>query len=92
MVYAKRGERLAWAYRRLAETVRFLRRIQILDYDIGAIRRYEEFKRRRLKVSKMDLQIAATALEVGAKVVTCNVRDFKLVPGLGVEDWSKNSD
>ena len=86
---AKRPDRLAWAYRNLAATIRFLSRIRILDYEETAIHRCEALKRLRLKVRKMDLQIAATALEHGATVVTRNVRDFKVVPGLIVEDWSK---
>jgi tRNA(fMet)-specific endonuclease VapC len=86
---AKSTERLAWAYRRLAANVRFLRHAQILDYDEAGMRRYEQLKRMRLKVRKMDLQIAATALQHGATVVTRNARDFNKVPGLTVEDWSK---
>jgi tRNA(fMet)-specific endonuclease VapC len=86
---AKSPERLAWAYRRLAANVRFLRHAQILDYDEAAIQRYEELKRMRLKVRKMDLQIAATALRHGGKVITRNTHDFNKVPGLFVEDWSK---
>ena len=86
---AKGTERLAWAYRRLAATIRFLRNAQILDFDEAAISRYQELKRRRLKTRKMDLQIAATALEHGGTVVTRNVRDFKVIPGLTIEDWSK---
>jgi tRNA(fMet)-specific endonuclease VapC len=85
---ANRPEKLAWAYRRLADTIRFLRQIQILDYDEAAIQRYEELKRLRLKVRKMDLQIAATALRHGGTIVTRNVGDFKRVPGVTVEDWS----
>jgi tRNA(fMet)-specific endonuclease VapC len=87
--HARSQERLAWAYRRLAMNVRFLRQLQILDYDEAAMDQYEELKRMRLKVRKMDLQIAATALRHGGRVVTRNVRDFKKVPGLTVEDWSK---
>lgn len=86
---AKRPERLAWAYRRLAATVRFLSRVQIVDFDERAIRRCEELKKLKLKVRKMDLRIAATALEREATVVTRNVRDFRQVPGLRIEDWSK---
>src|SRR5579862_8965015 len=55
---AKSPERLAWAYRRLAANVRFLRHAPILDYEEVAIQRYEELKRMRLKVRKMDLPIA----------------------------------
>jgi len=32
----------------------------------------------------MDLLIGATALEIGYSVVTVNLRNFKLIPGLDV--------
>ena len=67
---AKGPEKLAWAYQRLAANVRFLARVYILDFDEGAIRRYEALKRHRLKCRKMDLQIAATVLERRAILVT----------------------
>jgi tRNA(fMet)-specific endonuclease VapC len=43
----------------------------------------------RLKVRKMDLRIAATTLARNATVVTRNLRDFRQVPGLRIEAWSK---
>jgi tRNA(fMet)-specific endonuclease VapC len=46
-------------------------------------------KRRKLKLGKMDLRIAATVLERAAILVTRNVRDFQRVPGLRTEDWTK---
>lgn len=85
---AKRPDRLAWAYRRLAANVRFLAQIQVLDFDERAIQRYEDLRRLKLKVGKMDLRIAAIALEHGAILVTRNLRDFDLVPSLTIEDWS----
>src|SRR5436190_16727592 len=86
---AKGPERLAWAYRRLAATIRFLASVQIVDFDERAIQRYEQLKKLKLKVRKMDLRIAATVLERGAILVTRNLRDFQQVPGLRIEDWSK---
>jgi tRNA(fMet)-specific endonuclease VapC len=86
---AKTAERLAWAYRRLAGTVRFLNRVQIIDFDESAISRYEELKKLKLKIRKMDLRIAATVLERNATLVTRNRQDFQRVPGLRIEDWSK---
>lgn len=86
---AKSPERLAWAYRRLAQNVRFLARVQILEFDESAMRRYDDLRRQKLKVRRTDLEIAAVALEHQAIIVTANIRDFQRVPGLQVEDWSK---
>ena len=86
---AKKPARLIEAYRSLAENVRFLSQLRILDYDEPALSRYEELKRQKLNIGKFDLRIAAVALHHGAIMVTCNVRHFQRVPGLQLEDWSK---
>ena len=76
------------AYRRLADTTEALRHLAILPFTEPAIQRYEELWALKLNVGKMDLRIAAIALELGATVVTRNLRDFTRVPGLTCEDWS----
>jgi tRNA(fMet)-specific endonuclease VapC len=43
----------------------------------------------KIKVRKMDLRIAATVLDRDGVLVTHNGRDFRQVPGLRIEDWSK---
>jgi tRNA(fMet)-specific endonuclease VapC len=86
---AKRPDRLAWAYRRLAQNVRFLSRLQILDFDEAAIARYDDLRQQKSKIGRTDLQIAAVALQNDAILVTANLRDFKRIPGLRIEDWSK---
>jgi tRNA(fMet)-specific endonuclease VapC len=86
---AKGPEILEWAYRHLAATVRFLARIKIVDFDALAMQRYEQLKKLKLKVRKMDLRIAATVLERDGILVTRNLHDFRQVPGLRIEDWSK---
>lgn len=86
---ARRAEQLAQAYRELAKTVRFFAQLRILDYNESAIRRYEQLRRQKVKIRRMDLRIAATVLELPAILVTRNARDFKQVPGLQLEDWSK---
>ena len=37
----------------------------------------------------LDRMIAATALRYSMPVVTANVRDFRDIPGLQIEDWSQ---
>jgi len=86
---AKKPDRLVEAYRSLAENVRFLSQLRILDYDAPALSRYEELKKQKLNIGKFDLRIAAVALQHGAIVVTCNVRHFQRIPGLRVQDWSQ---
>ena len=63
--HAKRPERLAWAYRRLAATVRFLSRVQIVDFDEAAIQRCEQLKKRKVKVGTNDLRIARNGTRTG---------------------------
>src|SRR5260370_24291659 len=70
---AKRPERLAWAYRRLAATVRFLSQVQIVDFDESAIQRCEQMKKLKVKDGTLDLRIAAKVLERDAILVTLNV-------------------
>jgi tRNA(fMet)-specific endonuclease VapC len=86
---AKRPDKLARAYRELARSVRFLSCVQIIAYEEAAMHRYEELRKQKVKLRRMDLRIAATVLEQGAILVTRNTRDFKQVPGLQIEDWSK---
>jgi tRNA(fMet)-specific endonuclease VapC len=86
---ARTRSQLARAYYRLAESARFVGALQILPFTEPAIDRFEQLKARKLGVKSPDLRIAAIALEHQAMVVTRNVRDFQLVPGLVIEDWSR---
>jgi tRNA(fMet)-specific endonuclease VapC len=86
---AKKAPQLAAIYERMAKTVRFYAALPILSFTEQAIACYDDLKRRRIRIGKTDLRIAAIALEHDAVVVTRNSRDFKQVPGLTVEDWSK---
>jgi tRNA(fMet)-specific endonuclease VapC len=85
---AKRPERIAWAYRRLTDNIRFLARMQILTYDENAMQRFAQLRKQKIKIGRTDLGIAAMTLEHGATVVTENTRDFKQVPGLKIVSWS----
>jgi len=85
---AKNPAGLSRAYYKLAETVQTLADYSILLFNEPAIARYVALRSLKLKVGSMDLRIAAIVLEVGATLITRNLRDFRQVPGLMVEDWS----
>jgi tRNA(fMet)-specific endonuclease VapC len=85
----KKAPLLAAIYERMAKTVRFYATLPILSFSEPAIARYEDLKRLKIRIGKTDLRIAAIGLEHAAMVVTRNGRDFKQVPGLRIEDWSK---
>jgi tRNA(fMet)-specific endonuclease VapC len=81
--------RLANAYSRLTETVRYYATAQLVPFTEAAMDEVELLYKQKLNVRKNDLRIAAIARLAGATVITANVRDFGRVPGLVVEDWTQ---
>jgi tRNA(fMet)-specific endonuclease VapC len=85
---ARDDSRRAEVYRRMARIVENLSGWLILPFPLSAMSRHADLLRQRLNVGSNDLKIAAIALEMGARVVTRNARDFGRVLGLVCEDWS----
>lgn len=85
----KKTDELAKAYQHLTTAVSSLSQIPVLTFSVSAIHRAGALRKKRLNIGKMDLRIAAIALEQSATVVTRNISDFSRVPGLAIEDWSK---
>jgi tRNA(fMet)-specific endonuclease VapC len=86
---ARKREELAAVYQRLTDTIQSLARFRVLTFTVEAIRRYEGLRAQHQKVSKNDLRIAAIVLETDGVLVTRNIRDFRQIPGIKIEDWSK---
>jgi len=76
------------AYRRLNGLLRNYLKIEVLDFDARAAGEFKRLQDLRLRVGTMDLKIAAIALAQSATVLTRNLKDFGLVPGLRIEDWT----
>jgi tRNA(fMet)-specific endonuclease VapC len=64
----------------------------IANYDDAAHAMYQQLLREHPALRKnrlqRDMRIAAITLSLGATVVTRNQRDFELVPGLSIVDWT----
>lgn len=85
----RKGEQLAAVYQRLTDAIRFLARFRILTFAESAIARYEELRATYRRLGKNDLRIAAIVLDESAVLATRNVRDFRQIKGMTLEDWSK---
>ena len=85
---ARTTARQVEAYRKLERHLGLYRRVQVLGFDEAAATEFERLKQSRIRIGTMDLKIAAIALARGATVLTRNLRDFRQVPGLKVEDWT----
>jgi len=85
---AKTPTQLAHLSRLLSEAVRTWGRFEIFPQTEASFERFDALVAMKLNVGKMDLRIASVALELGATIVTHNLRDFGRVPGLSIADWS----
>lgn len=71
----------------------FLAGISILPLDSTVARAYgrvrASLESAGRTIGPLDLMIGAHALAVGAVLVTNNVQEFRRVPGLRVQDWTR---
>lgn len=89
---AKAGDeaKRVFAYDRLKEMLDDFSEMRIVPYDKEASFHFVRLRQAKIRLATMDLRIAAIALAHSATMITRNVRDFAKVPGLKVEDWTKD--
>jgi len=75
------------AYDRLVRLFDFFGRWQIAGFDESAADRFQWLRRQQIRIGTMDLKIAATAMANRALLLSANLRDFRQVPDLRVENW-----
>lgn len=70
---------------------RALESLAVAPFDLGAARTYGELRatlqRRGTPIGAHDMLIAAHAIALDVPLATNNVREFRRVPGLRVENW-----
>ena len=86
---AKTADQLVDVYARLHAHLRDYQTRVVLDFDEQAAQLFLRLVKSKIRVGTMDLRIAAIALTQDATLLSRNLRDFRKVPGLRVEDWTK---
>jgi tRNA(fMet)-specific endonuclease VapC len=76
------------AYRRLSRHIEYYSRIRVHPFTEIAAVEYQSLRNQHLRVGTMDLKIAAIALSLGCTLLSRNLRDFRQIPNLDVQDWS----
>ena len=77
------------ASRLLRETYEDYRGRRILDFDDRAAVEFEQLKTAKIRIGTPDLRIAAIVLANDATLITRNLSDFRKVPRLRAEDWTR---
>jgi tRNA(fMet)-specific endonuclease VapC len=90
LLKAENGEKLLQAQQRLVESENDLRKFMILIVDGPGAAAFDRLRReKKLKaIRRGDLLIAGLTLARRATLVTRNLRDFRQVPGLRVQNWA----
>jgi tRNA(fMet)-specific endonuclease VapC len=86
---ARRPEEIVRGYRNLLKTFEELCDLDLLPYDEAAHNRFAALRPQLRRLGTIDLRIACVVLVNNATLLTRNVRDFRQVPGLAFEDWSR---
>jgi tRNA(fMet)-specific endonuclease VapC len=81
------GDRQVDAYDYLADSLEFYKGWDILRFDRLAAVQFQQLRAQKIRIGTMDLKIAAIVLREGATLLSANLRDYRQVPGLHVEDW-----
>jgi tRNA(fMet)-specific endonuclease VapC len=74
-------------YLELNELLRFFIGWIVLRFDPTAVGLYQGLRASKVRVGTMELKIAAIVLAHNGTLLSANLRDFRQVPNLPVEDW-----
>jgi tRNA(fMet)-specific endonuclease VapC len=87
---AEDGDRILHAQRVLALSLQHMKQFPVVPFDDAAATTFDQLRgnKKLKKIGRGDLLIAAITLAHHATLVTRNLKDFRQVPGLLVENWA----
>lgn len=74
-------------YEHLWKLLDFLRLFPLITIDERAATEFERLRKAKVRIGSMDLKIACIAIVQNATLLSANLRDFRQVPNLQVENW-----
>ncbi len=74
-------------YEKIKALFHFFRKWEIASLDEAAADIFDQLRGQKIRIGSQDLKIAAIALAHDTLLLTANMRDFRKVPGLRVENW-----
>lgn len=75
------------AYDELADLFLFFQQWEVVRFDRAAADMYLQLRKDKVRIGTNDLKIAAITLSQSALLLSANLRDYRKVPGLRVENW-----
>lgn len=85
---ARKPAQVVEAYSKLEALWRSFLRMNVLSFTAEAQARFGEVRRECPRLETMDGRIASIALTTNSTLLSRNLRHFRGVPGLVVEDWT----
>jgi tRNA(fMet)-specific endonuclease VapC len=76
-----------YPYEQLVTLVRSAHDWHFVPFDARAADEFLRLRKQRVRIGTPDLKIAAITLVNSALLLSANLRDFRKVPGLRVENW-----
>ena len=85
---ARKPEQVVRSYAKLEAIWRSFLKMNVLSFDAAAEDCFAGLKRECPRNQTLDLRISSIALTTQSTLLSRNLRDFRRVPGLTVEDWT----
>ena len=76
------------AYARLKRHLQTYIDFEVLDFDSAAAREFDRLRALKLHLGSADLKIASIAISQNALLLSRNLKDFRKISDLRVEDWT----